>query len=143
MRPAFHAALPVITSSEAVGFKIGADLSYLARPDKIVVYFCSHEETLRVGRLLEPMLVDCPAHGVPFTCPIDGSGLVSWGMDPPDDVARQESWRLWLAQRLAEAMTEAPIDDQVDAALTHAESLGIDPTSWDPRGVVWRPDGSN
>jgi len=141
IRSAFHAVIPIVTGSEAVSFKIGAELSYLARSDKLVVYFCSYAAMLRVARQLQPALADFGAHGVPFTCPIDEGGLLSWGMDPPGDT--QTSWRLWLAQRLARAMTEAPPEEQVDAALQRAKLLGVDPVTWEPRDVVWDGDGSD
>jgi len=141
IRPAFHAVLPIITDSQAIGFKIGAELAYLTRPDKLVIYFDSREEMTRVGVFLQEQLAEFPAHGVPFTCQIDESGLLSWGMDPPDGGNTLRSWRLWLAQRLARAMIEAPPEDRVAAALERAESLGVDPVSWEPRDVVWGLDG--
>jgi hypothetical protein len=143
LTPAFQALVRVVTESDAVGFKVGADLSYLARPDKLVVYLCSYEETIRVSQLLEPHLVDLQAHGVPFTCPLGESGLLSWAIDPPDNASTQDSWRGWLTHRLAEAMIEAPPDEQVGEALRRAESLGVDPVRWEPRDVVWEADGSH
>jgi len=38
-------------------------------------------------------------------------------------------------------MIEAPPEDRVAAALERAESLGVDPVSWEPRDVVWGLDG--
>lgn len=95
VKPVFHAVLQTITDSEAVAFKIGAELAYLARPDKLVIYFSSREETLRVGRVLVPALREFPAHGVPFTGPLDERCLLSWGMDPPHGSGPQRSWRVW------------------------------------------------
>lgn len=143
IRPAFHTVLPIITDSQAIGFKIGAELPYLIRPDKLVIYFDSREEMARVGALLRAQLADVAAHGVPFTCQMDESGLLSWGMDPPDGGNTQRSWRVWLAERLARAMIEAPPEERVAAALKRAESLGVDSVSWEPRDVVWGLDGPN
>jgi hypothetical protein len=143
LKPAFQALARVVTQSDAVGFKIGADLSYLARPDKLVVYLRSYEETVRVSELLEVQLGDLQAHGVPFTCSLGESGLLSWGMDPPDGADTQDSWRGWVTSRLAEAMIQAPPGEQFDEALRRAESLGVDPVSWEPRDVVWESDGSH
>ena len=64
IRPTVHAAMPVITASDAIGFKIGAELPYLVRPDKLVVYFTSREETLRTGRELALLLAGLP----PMAC---------------------------------------------------------------------------
>lgn len=137
IRPALHGVLAVITDSEAVGFKIGAELPYLSRSDKLVVYFSSYAETARVARVLGRRLRGVRAHGVPFTCALDQRGLLSWGMDPPESSQRQHSWRLWLAEHMAAAMVEAPGGKRIEAAIARAESLGIDPVSWEPRAVVW------
>jgi hypothetical protein len=135
--------LQTITDSEAVAFKIGAELAYLARPDKLVIYFSSREETLRVGRVLVPALREFPAHGVPFTGPLDERCLLSWGMDPPHGSGPQRSWRVWLAERMAHAMTRASPEKQVAAALSCVESLVVDAVSFEPRDVVWVGDGTD
>jgi len=143
IQPVFHTVIETITDSDAVAFKVGAELAYLARPDKLVIYFSGREETLRVGRLLAPALAGFPAHGVPFTGPVDEGGLLSWGMDPPHTSGSQRSWRVWLAERMAHAMAEAPPGEQLGAALSCVESLGVDAVTFEPRNVVWAGDGSD
>ena len=139
VRPVFHAVMPLVTESQAVGFKVGAELPYLARPDKLVVYFSDKAEMDRTAGLLESLLADFEPHGVPFTCAIDGSRLLSWGTDPPG--RSEQSWRSWLALQLAGAMTEAEPDRAVAAALRRADALGVDPESWEPISIDWERDG--
>jgi hypothetical protein len=139
VRPVFHAVMPIVTESQAVGFKVGAELPYLGRPDKLVIYFADKPELYRVADLLEPRLADFEPHGVPFTCAFDGSQLLSWGTDPPGKTG--QSWRLWLALQLARAMTEAEPARGVEAALLRADALGVDPDSWEPLSVDWERDG--
>ena len=139
VRPVFHAVMPVVTESEAVGFKVGAELPYLGRADKLVFYFADRAEMTRVAGLLDPLLAEFRPHGVPFTCAIGESGLLSWGMDPPGK--SDQSWRSWLALQLARAMTEADPDRSVDAALERADALGVDPATWEPLSIDWERDG--
>jgi hypothetical protein len=139
VRPVFHAVMPIVTESAAVGFKVGAELPYLVRPDKLVIYFADRAELDRVAGLLEPELGSFQPHGIPFTCTLGKSELLSWGMDPPGK--REQSWRLWLAFKLAEAMTKAAPERRVQAALRRAEEIGVDPQSWEPRSVDWERDG--
>jgi len=141
VRPVFHAVMPIVTDSGAVGFKVGAELPYLGRPDKLVFYFADKAEMARVARLLDRRLADFEPHGVPFTCATGRSGLLSWGTDPPGKT--DQSWRSWLALQLARAMTEAEPDRAVDAALQRADALGVDPVSWEPLSIDWERDGPN
>jgi hypothetical protein len=139
VRAAFHAVMPIVTESDAVGFKVGAELSYLGRPDKLVIYFADKAQMDRVAGLLEPLLADFAPHGVPFTCSFNGSQLLSWGIDPPGRTG--QSWRLWLALQLARAMTEAAPDRAVDAAIERTAALGVDPVTWEPLSIDWERDG--
>jgi hypothetical protein len=139
IRPVFHAVLPIVTESQAVGFKVGAELPYLVRPDKLVVYFSERAEMDRVAGLLEPRLAGFERHGVSFTCAFEGNELMSWGMDPPGK--SEQSWRSWLALQLGRAMTEAAPERAVEAALKRAEEIGVDPESWEPLDIDWERDG--
>jgi len=139
VRPVFHAVMPIVTESQAVGFKVGAELPYLGRPDKLVIYFPDRPEMERVADLLDTRLDGYEPHGVPFTCPIGESGLLSWGTDPPGKT--EQSWRSWLALQLAAAMTGSEPDHAVSAALRRARALGVDPESWEPVSVDWERDG--
>jgi len=139
IRPAFHAVMTIVTESQAVGFKVGAELPYLVRPDKLVIYFSDKAEMDRVAGLLEPRLTGFEPHVVPFTCAIDGNKLLSWGTDPPGKT--EQSWRSWLALQLGRAMTEAEPGRAVEAAMQRADAIGVDPESWEPLDIDWERDG--
>lgn len=139
MRAAFGVVIPLLSDSGALGFKVGAELPYLLRPDKLVLYFGDRAELDRVAAALAPALAGLTPHGVPFTCRCSADGLLSWGMDPPG--ATDQSWRSWLAARLARAMTDAAPPGRVAAALAQADALGVDSVTWEPRAVDWGRDG--
>jgi hypothetical protein len=119
------------------GFKVGADVSGLCRPDKLVVYFERLDDLQQAADMLRQHLVSCPAHGVPFTAAITQDGLLSWGVDPatrgpkPADV----SWRLWIAERLGEylAVGRARRDGDLEPwqfAIDRIGLDGVDPNTW-------------
>ena len=139
IRPVFHAVLPIVTESQAVGFKVGAELPYLLRPDKLVIYFSDRAELDRVAGLLEPRLAGFEPHGVAFTRAFGGSPLLSWGTDPPGRT--EQSWRSWLALQLAGAIAEAEPGCAVEAALGRADAVGVDPETWEPLNIDWERDG--
>ena len=139
VRAAFRTVIPIVTDSDALGFKVGAELPYLVRTDKLVVYFGDRAELDRVAGLLAPELAGLAAHGVPLTCRCGETGLLSWGMDPPGH--SDQSWRSWLAAQLADAMIGDEDGDRVEAALARATALGIDPETWEPRDLDWERDG--
>jgi hypothetical protein len=133
-------------------FKVGSDATGVLRPDKLVVYFDRLEELLAVARELEPALAALPAQGVPFSAPIDARGILSWGADPPKRarlVAWQgpESWRLWLARRLAAAMIAAGAASAAGGtssegaawrfALERLRREGVDVERWTPTAALW------
>jgi len=98
---------------------------------------------------LKPRLHDCPAHGVPFTAALDDEGLLSWGVDPPASVQLlewqpRESWRLWLTNRLANALLTAKRAPATATqrspwqyALDRVRLEGIDIDTWTPSADVW------
>lgn len=137
-RAALSAVMPVLTDSEALGFKVGAELPYLARSDKLVLYFAGRAELVRVARAIEPRLTALACHGVPFTCACGAAGLLSWGTDPPGTT--DHSWRSWLAGNLARAMTGAGPGERLPAALQRVGALGVDPGTWEPLDVDWERD---
>ncbi len=137
-------------------FKVGADAAGLLRPDKFVVYFRDFESLTREARQLVRLLEGVPAHGVPFTAPVCADGLLSWGVDPPEDERllswrQRESWRLWLTNRLAAALFqaragEAETKTAVEAtaqlppwrfALERMRSQGVDTDRWVPSARLW------
>src|SRR5215472_5274871 len=112
LREAFQAVLAVADSSAAYHFKVGSDVYGLLLPDKIVLYFNHFAELRETAEQLMQRLSNCPVHGVPFTAELDGGGLLSWGVDPPAEKQtvpwlEQQSWRLWIANRLATALLVA------------------------------------
>jgi hypothetical protein len=144
---AFEAVVGLGASGPA-HFKIGADAGGLLRPDKIVLYFADQERLVAGAAELQDALEGTAPHGVPFSAELSGDGLLSWGMDPPSSARvvswhERESWRLWLARRLAAAMVAA--DGSPDAAMGPAafavERLrheGVDVDGWTPSAALWR-----
>jgi len=146
--------LEALTAARATQFKVGADASGLLRPDKIVAYFPSYERLAAAADAVLARLDGAPAQGVPFTAEIGGGGLLSWGVDPPDDVrsvlgGSRESWRVWVAHRLAWALLTArntAIDPQEHSlepwrfALERVRLEGIDTATWTPSAALWKED---
>lgn len=128
-------------------FKVPRDVATLFRPDKIVLYFDAEAALRETAQDLLRELSPVPAQPVPFTADLGGDGLLSWGMDPPRSERslpwqEQESWRLWVTNRLASALIDArsrggeielePWRYAVERLRVH----GID-TSWIPRPELW------
>jgi hypothetical protein len=146
--PEAFAAVHEISAAPMHGFKIGASAAGLLRPDKMVLYFDSLEKLLAVASELDERLSEVPAHGVPFSAQITANGLLSWGMDPPQQERRlawqdTESWRLWVVRRLALAMcaarsTASPSLTSSDFALERLKHEGVDVDDWKPAMNLWR-----
>ncbi|MEM8995345.1 MAG: hypothetical protein AAGF23_11195 [Acidobacteriota bacterium] len=121
--------------------KVADSVAGLLRPEKLVIY-AARLDTLAdlAWHLLEDLEV--AAHGVPFSAEIGGRGLVSWGVDRHrGDVVR--SWRAWLIQRLAVALT-APVRFGADIptwrrALGRLRLEGVDLECWQPGARLWLP----
>lgn len=141
VREALRVVVPELTQSECFHFKVGATPAELARPDKLVAYFHDREETLRVAARIAVRLHALPAHGVPFSCAIDGRTLLSWGVDPPHRPEARVSWRKWLCAELAHAITQDASGNGVAAARSRLEALGVDPESWEPVPGLWERHG--
>jgi hypothetical protein len=148
IRDAFEIVVRVLSDFPAVPFKIGDSAAGLLRPDKLVAYFLTREQLDEAAALLRRDLHGCEAHAVPFTAAIDDDGLLSWGVDPPDnDRALQwlgrESWRLWVVQRLGAALSIAKAARSAGAAepwlfaLERARRHGIDVETWTPSATLW------
>lgn len=108
----FRTTVRCLVEAEVPAFKLGSDLYGLLRPDKLIAYLDDRRSLERLGASLMAELVDCPAHGVPFTAVLDGEGLLSWGVDPPRSARIPgwdsiESWRLWVTNRLSRALLRA------------------------------------
>ncbi|GGC99598.1 hypothetical protein GCM10011512_28150 [Tersicoccus solisilvae] len=135
----------VAGTSGCTGFKVGAGVAGLCRPDKIVLYAARPEDLQALGWALAERIAGCPALPVPFTARVTGDGLLSAGVDPPAAWAggplRRTSWRMWLAERLAEHLKAAA--DAGDGAapwrfaLARMRLSGVDTTTWIPADTTW------
>lgn len=142
-RPVFGA----LARSACVQLKIGAGVSGLARPDKIVAYFPAFEDLSTGAEQVRRAIAGAPAHGVPFTADIDAAGLLSWGMDPPPDPQLQswrgiESWRAWVTNRLGLALSQARQAPSSGMppwtfALERLRLAGVDVERWTPNPALW------
>jgi hypothetical protein len=125
------------------GFKIGRDAGGICRPDKLVVYFDRLDDLHEGATALRERLDGCPPHGVPFTAAIDRDGLLSWGSDPPRAPGGEPagSWRLWIAERLAEYLARARREggalEPWRFALERLGLAGVDANTWAPRSGIW------
>ncbi|PEY75483.1 hypothetical protein [Bacillus cereus] len=143
---AFCTTVKVLTEVRATSFKVGKDMYGLLRPDKLVAYFATYDEMMEASARLLKCLQGIPAHGVPFTAALDPSGLLSWGMDPPDREYilpwQGPSWRKWVTDRLAVAIISAKKSLSTDTdpwqfALERLRLEGVDTTSWIPMPTIW------
>jgi hypothetical protein len=148
IRDAFEIVVRVLADFPATPFKIGDSAAGLLRPDKLVTYFSNREQLGEAAERLRHELDGCEAHGVPFTAGLDDSGLLSWGVDPPDDDRAlqwlgRESWRLWLVQRLGAALSIAKTARSASAvepwrfAIERARRHGVDVETWTPSATLW------
>jgi hypothetical protein len=144
----FGAVLDVLAAARPFQFKVGARAVGLLRPDKIVAYFDSFERLAEGAAAVGERLQGVPVQGVPFTAEIGGDGLVSWGVDPPagerSPWGGRESWRFWLAHRLARALLAArsePGPEPWRFALERLRLEGIDTDTWTPGALLWREEG--
>lgn len=147
-------AAEALATSGANSFKVGSDAWGLLRPDKLVAHFPRFESLAAAAERLCSQLDGTPAQGVPFTAEIGGSGLLSWGIDPPAGERStpgggRESWRLWLTHRLASALLDAcahaagrdplaPATEPWRLALERLGLEGIDTSTWTPRGPAFQ-----
>lgn len=141
----FTTVLDVATRAQVKHMKLGSDLSGLLRPDKLVLYFADLTTLTSVADSIARRCTSARAHGVPFTAPIDDAGLLSWGADPPDSAQLlswqpRDSWRSWLAQRLASALAECRNNDRevnMAYALERLHRDGVDADRWVPTSTLW------
>jgi hypothetical protein len=142
----FPVVVGILAEQRVWSFKVGRGVLGLLRPDKLVAYLEGFDQLERVAGALAGALGDCPAHGVPFTAAASADGLLSWGMDPPSaelllGPLRQESWRLWITNRLAGGLVHAqaaggPVEPW-EFALDRIALEGVDPSTWLPADTIW------
>ena len=149
LRTAFQEAAAAIAACHGVHLKVGASVFGLVRADKMVGYFRELADLQEAGARIMEKLAACPAQGVPFTAEIGGSGLLSWGVDPPRDKyavpwQERESWRLRICNQLGAALMQARASDGRDSgaacrfALERLRLEGIDTETWSPtRELHW------
>jgi hypothetical protein len=149
IRDAFEVVARVLAAFPGTSFKIGDGVTGLLRPDKLVAYFRTREQLDEVANELQRELAGCDAHGVPFTAPIGESGLLSWGVDPPESERALKwtgprSWRLWVAQRLgaalAIALSASATGTSIEPWLFAVERVrrhGVDVETWTPSATLW------
>lgn len=138
-------AVDALASTGALRFKVGANAAGLLRPDKFVVYVADAGAVDEVASALHAAIGTARTHGVPFSAPLDGSGLLSWGGDPPPADApvgrRSESWRLSVCRRLAEGLVTAGGAPRrriraIDYALTRLGADGVDVRTFAPTSLL-------
>jgi hypothetical protein len=139
---AFLEIVDLLPQSSATSLKIGPNAYGLLRPDKLIVYFNQREHLFAFAAALTPRLNELRAQALPFTAALDNVGLLSWGMDPSRDLGRvvwhvDDSWRIWLCNRLASALLAARGAPRHDVppwryALGTVALLGIDTRGWFP-----------
>jgi hypothetical protein len=148
IRDAFEILVRVLADFPGTPFKIGNGAAGILRPDKLVAYFNTRELLDDAAAVLRRELAGCDAHGVPFSAGLDDSGLLSWGVDPPDDERAlrwlgRDSWRIWLARRLGAALSIAKAARSADAvepwrfAIERARRHGVDVETWTPSATLW------
>jgi hypothetical protein len=142
VRQVFPEVVAAVTPHRPLACKVGKGPHGLLRPDKMVVYFAERDDLHAAATDLATAIAGIPAHGVPFSSAITADGLLSWGIDPPDDVGivsllRSESWRERLTNHIAAALLAAPSRDAgveavVRFVLARLEAHGIDVGRWGP-----------
>ena len=151
--PQVFPAVLEVASAQVGHFKIGSDAGGLLRPDKMVLYFRDQERLFAVATELASLLKGTEPHGVPFSAEITSDGLLSWGMDPPQSEKllvwqEAESWRLWVARRLAAAMIAAQSDAHSSMgpgqfAVERLRHEGVDVDRWTPSTSIWQASSSH
>jgi hypothetical protein len=148
IRDAFEVLVRVLADFPGTPFKIGNGAAGILRPDKLVAYFTTRELLGEAAAVLRRELAGCDGHGVPFSAGLDDSGLLSWGVDPPDDERAlrwlgRDSWRIWLARRLGAALSIAKAARGADAvepwrfAIERTRRHGVDVETWTPSATLW------
>lgn len=147
---AFSRTVRVLVASGTPRFKVVRTTEGVLRPDKLVAYFADPEHAAAVAARLGHELAGIPAHGVPFTSPIDSDGLLSLGLEPPMTEALPDgqatSWRRWVTDRLASALivarhTPGSSREPWQFALHRLTLAGVDVTTWWPSGAGWAAPG--
>lgn len=138
----FAVAARVFTESDAVAFKVGNSAGGVLRPDKLIAYFANYSALAHAASALEKLVPGARVHGVPFSCQLDATGLLSWGVDPITPANAGDggaiSWRRWVAARLASRFVEgrkSAASDVAQYALDALGAEGVDVGRWIARNA--------
>ena len=148
VRDAFAVVARLLSDFPGLAFKVGDDAVGFLRPEKLVLYLGERDALAEAAALLRRELSGCEAHGVPFTAGLDDSGLLSWGMDPPENDRPlkwldYKSWRSWITQRLGAAMAIGKLARSASAlepwrfAVEYVRRQGMDVETWTPTPKMW------
>lgn len=139
--------LKILSSSKAFHLKIGKRITEMLRPDNFMIYFKNKDELMTTADNLKAVLSDTVPIGVPFTAEIFNDGLLSWGIDPPNNykksfLLRQESWRSWICGQLASSIIDAKKEknslESWRFATKKLRLMGIDTERWIPPESLWK-----
>ena len=143
LRDMLAAVVPLIARHGAPAFKLAADGYGLLRADKCVIYVDDRTDLSRLITEATDALDGCPAQGVPFTASVNGTALLTWGVDPTthDGNRDRSSWRVWLTAALGAAISTGrgrslATDDVIAFARGTLEHAGVDTTRWAPRPAL-------
>jgi hypothetical protein len=150
---AFGAVVDTLARLGGAPFKVGAHATGLLRPDKLVIYLDRLDAVFELGAALRGALDGVPPHGVPFTGPVTGDGLLSWAIDPPRGSGAEalrggRSWRARLTTQLAASLVAARRQGCGAAAaarfaVERIRRAGVDPDTWAPRSERWEGTGAD
>jgi hypothetical protein len=141
---AFRIVRDHVSDSEAHAMKVGRTLSGMLRSDKFIVYFREVTPAFEFASEMSEKLHSCRSYGVPFSYQVNPDvPVVSMGVDPPPVLGEKNSWRLYIANRLALAIQGAKRMKEKDPKTyiqTYMDMLGIDCRKWRPHDRDWRID---
>jgi hypothetical protein len=137
---------PLLARHGTPAFKLASDAYGLLRPDKCVIFV---DEATDAGGLVADLhraLSGCAAQGVPFTASLDGTALLTWGVDRKARVDGRgaESWRARLTTALGAAIAAGrtrglPAAGIPAFACRYLDTLDVDTARWAPRaGLIAR-----
>jgi hypothetical protein len=142
----FLSCTAIAAQSGAISVKVGSNRFALNRPDKFVAYFNTQDDMQACAAELGPLLGGLPAHELPFSAALPLPTL-AWGLDPPKPTNithwwQVESWRVWVAKKLAIALIMAKDNgcnavESVQFAKKRVELEGINTSDWTPIGVAF------
>lgn len=124
---------------EVPAFKVGASILGILRPDKLVVYVKDEASLWNLANELLSATENYDPHGVPFTSPIDTNGMLSWAIDPIEELMPRHhgfhwSWRTFIAGRIANSIANGKgighDTNIIDFALECLRLDGIEPIGW-------------